>query len=190
LATLLLASPGQPTVRILPMNSGSPRPIEPQTQSSVVRDYLQAWQAMGSALSQSRSDSLERYFVGTARDQLLDTIRQQRTLGIQTAYTEQSHDLRVLFYSPEGLSIQLLDTVELDVDVQDHGKSVGAQHLRTTYLAVLTPAESTWKIRVFQSAPSASRKVQTGVRHESELRKFKSESSKGALHDLGRDTNL
>ena len=153
LATLLLASPGPPTVRIAPMNSVRPRPIEPQTQSSVVHDYLQAWQVMGTALGQNRSDLLERYFVGTAKEQLLDAIRQQRTLGIQTTYREQSHDFRVLFYSPEGLSIQLMDTVELDVDVQDHGKSVGTQHIRTTYLAVLTPAESTWKIRVFQSAP-------------------------------------
>jgi hypothetical protein len=164
LATLLLASPGQPTVRIAPMNPASPRPIEPQTQASVVHDYLQAWQMMGSALEQNRPDLLERSFVGTAKDQLLDTIRQQRTLGIQTTYTEQSHDLGVLFYSPEGLSIQLTDNVELDVDVQDHGKSAGRQHIRTTYLAVLTPAESEWKVRVFQSGPPAGEKAQSGVK--------------------------
>jgi hypothetical protein len=170
LPTLLLASPGQPTVRILPMNSVSPRPIEPQTQSSVVRDYLQAWHVMGRALGQNRSDLLERCFVGTAKEQLLNAIRQQRTLDIQTTYRAQSHDLRVLFYSPEGLSIQLMDTVELDVGVQDHGKSVGTHRIRTTYLAVLTPAESTWKIRVFQSGASASGKVRSGVQHESEPR--------------------
>jgi hypothetical protein len=161
---LLLASSGQPTVRIAPMNLVSPRPIEPQTQASVIQDYLKAWQMMGSALSQNRSDLLDRNFVGAAKEQLLDAIRQQRALGIQTTYTEQSHDLRLVFYSPEGLSIQLMDTVELDVDIQDHGKSVGRQHIRTTYLAVLTPAESVWKVRVFQSGLPAGEKAQSGVK--------------------------
>jgi hypothetical protein len=164
LATLLFASPGQPTVRVAPMNSISPRPIEPQTEASVVQDYLKAWQMMGSALSQNRADLPEINFVGTAKKQLQDSIRQQLTLGIQTTYTEQSHDLRILFYSPEGLSIQLTDNVEFDVEVKDHGKSLGRQHIRTTYLVVLTPAESTWKVRVFQSGPPTPERAQSGVK--------------------------
>ncbi|MFY9559344.1 MAG: hypothetical protein WAQ52_03850 [Terriglobales bacterium] len=133
------------------MESVGPRSVEKQTQSSVVRDYLQAWQTLGSALSQNRTDLLDGYFVGIAKEKLADTIREQQSLGIQTTYRDQSHDLQVVFYSPEGLSIQLVDNVEYDVEVRDHGKTVGTQHARTRYVAVLTPTESKWKIRVFQS---------------------------------------
>jgi hypothetical protein len=154
LCQLLLRScfqaPLQPSVHVAPMDSVGPRPVEKQTQSSVVRDYLQAWQALGGAFSQNRADLLDGYFVGIAKEKLADTIREQRTLGIQTAYRDESHDLQVVFYSPEGLSIQLLDHVEYEVEVRDHGKTVGTQHVRTRYVAVLTPTESKWKVRVFQ----------------------------------------
>jgi hypothetical protein len=151
LAALILSAAGQPTVHVAPMDSVGPRPVEQQTRSSIVRDYLQAWQSMGTALSENRPDLLDASFVGVAKDKLADTIREQRGLGIESSYRDQSHDLQVVFYSPEGLSIQLLDTVEYDVEVRDHGKTVGTKHVRTHYVAVLTPTESRWKVRVFQS---------------------------------------
>jgi hypothetical protein len=151
LAALFLSATGQPSVRVAPMDSVGPRPVEKQTQSSIVRDYLQAWQTMGSALGENRADLLDGYFVGVAREKLADTIRQQQKLGLETTYRDQSHDLQVVLYSPEGLSIQLLDNVEYDVEVRDHGKTVGTQHVRTHCIAVLTPTESRWKVRVFQS---------------------------------------
>jgi hypothetical protein len=151
LAALLMSGAGQPAVRVAPMDSVGPRPVEKQTQSSVVRDYLQAWQTLDSALGGNRADLLDGYFVGVAKEKLADTIREQKNLGIETSYRDQSHDLQVVFYSPEGMSIQLLDNVEYDVEVRDHGKTVGTQHVRTRYVAVLTPTESKWKVRVFQS---------------------------------------
>ena len=151
LAALLMSGAGQSAVRVAPMDSVGPRPVEKQTQSSVVRDYLQAWQTLGSALGENSADLLDGYFVGVTKEKLADTIREQQNLGIETAYRDQSHDLQVVFYSPEGLSIQLLDNVEYDVEVRDHGKTVGTQHVRTRYVAVLTPTESKWKVRVFQS---------------------------------------
>jgi len=151
LAGLLMSGAGQPAVRVAPMDSVGPRPVEKQTQSSVVRDYLQAWQTLDSALGGNRADLLDGYFVGVAKEKLADTIREQQNLGIETSYRDQSHDLQVVFYSPEGMSIQLLDNVEYDVEVRDHGKTVGTQHVRTRYVAVLTPTESKWKVRVFQS---------------------------------------
>ena len=151
LAALLMSGAGQPAVRVAPMDSVGPRPVEKQTQSSVVRDYLQAWQTLDSALGGNRADLLDGYFVGVAKEKLADTIREQQNLGIETSYRDQSHDLQVVFYSPEGLSIHLLDNVEYDVEVRDHGKTVGTQHVRTRCVAVLTPTESKWKVRVFQS---------------------------------------
>jgi hypothetical protein len=150
LAAVLLCAAGQPSVRVAPMDSVGPRPVEKQTQASLVRDYLKAWQTMGTALSQNRADVLDGYFVGVAKEKLADTIREQQKLGVQATYRDQSHDIQVVFYSPEGLSIQLLDNVEYDVEMRDHGTTVGTQHVRTRYVAVLTPTESKWKVRVFQ----------------------------------------
>jgi len=140
-----------PVIKVAPMNAVGPRPVEAQTQASVVRDYLQAWQSLDRALRQNRVDVLDGYFVGVARDKLADTVRQQQALGIETAYRDVAHDIQVAFYSPEGLSIQILDTVEYDMDVRDQGKTVGTQHVRTRYVSVLTPTESRWKVRVLQA---------------------------------------
>jgi hypothetical protein len=149
LATLLLSADTQPNVRVSPMDSVGPRTLETQTQSSVVRDYLLAWQTMDTAMAQNQADLLDAYFVGQAKEKLADTIREQRNLGIQTSYQPTSHDIKVVFYSPEGLSIQLLDEVEYDVDVRSGDHSMGSQHVRARYVAVLTPTESRWKVRVF-----------------------------------------
>ena len=56
----------------------------------------------------------------------------------------------MVFYSPEGLSIQLLDEVEYDVEVRKGDHSLGSEHVRARYVAVLSPTESQWKVRVFQ----------------------------------------
>jgi hypothetical protein len=118
---------------------------------------------MGTAFDQNRPDVLQPYFVGVARDQLSNTIRDQQALGIQTLYRDQSHDIRVLFYSPEGLSIQLVDTVDLEVEVRDNGRTVGTQHVRTTYMVLLTPTESKWKVRIFQSGGQSPREAESAA---------------------------
>jgi hypothetical protein len=154
-AALLLSASTGPAVRVSPMDSVGPRPLETQTQSSVIRDYLLAWQTMGTAMAENRPDLLDAYFVGQAKEKLTDTIREQQKIGIYASYLDKSHDIKVLFYSPEGLSIQLLDEVEYDVDVRNGDHGLGAQHVRARYVAVLTPTESKWKVRVFQSGTPA-----------------------------------
>jgi hypothetical protein len=150
LAALLLSANAQPNVRVRPMDSVGPRTLEAQTQSSVVRDYLLAWQAMSTAMTENQADLLDAHFVGQAKEKLATTIREQQNLGIQTSYQPTSHDIKVVFYSPEGLSIQLLDEVEYDVDIRHDDHQVGSQHVRARLVAVLTPTESRWKVRVFQ----------------------------------------
>jgi hypothetical protein len=127
------------------------RVLEKQTASAAIRDYLQSWKNLRTALEQNRADSLDTVFVGTARDKLGETVREQTASGLSTRYRDSSHDIQIVFYSPEGLSIELTDTVEYDVQVLDHGKSITSQHMRSRYIVVLTPAEARWKVRVFQS---------------------------------------
>ena len=152
LAIFVLGS-DQPAVRVDAPDSVGPRVLEKQTATAVIRDYLQAWRSLSAALDKNRTNLLDPNFVGAAKEKLAETIQEQAKLGIQTRYRDVAHDLRVVFYSPEGQSIQLLDTVEYDVQVLDHRTVQATQHVRTRYVAVLTPTEVRWKVRVFQAEP-------------------------------------
>ena len=153
LAALFVGASDQPAVRVEPTDSVGPRALEKQTETAVVRDYLQAWHSLSGALEQNRADLLNADFVGTAKEKIADTIREQAKLGIQTRYVDKAHDVQLVFYSPEGLSIQLVDTVDYDVQLIDHEKPQITQHVRARYVAVLTPTEVQWKVRVFQAEP-------------------------------------
>ena len=132
-------------------SSAGPRILEDQTRTAVVRDYLAAWQTMGRAMQKNDPSLLDAEFVGTAREKLAQTIGEQQKSNLQTHYQDRSHDIKLLFYSPEGLSVQLLDTVEYDVEILHQGKALATQHVRTHYVAVLSPTEVRWKVRIFQS---------------------------------------
>ena len=142
----------QATVRVEPATPQSPRPLPEQTGTAAIRDYLQSWQSLKAALEQNRADLLDPAFVGTARDKLTGTIQQQVALGIRTRYQDSAHDIQIVFYSPEGLSIELTDRVEYDVQVLDHDRVNTIQHISARYVIVLTPAEVRWRVRVFQAA--------------------------------------
>jgi hypothetical protein len=143
----------QAAVRVEPMNLQGPRPLSDQSKAAVIRDYLQAWQGFHAALEQNRPELLDADFVGTAKDKLSDTVQLQRKFGIQTRYQDRSHDLQIVFYSPDGMSIELTDKVVFDVQVVDQGKVITTQRESARYLVVLTPAEVRWRVRVFQSIP-------------------------------------
>jgi len=141
------------TIHVQPANLQGPRPLEKQTEAAVIRDYLEAWQSLSTALEQNRASLLDSDFVGTARDKLTDTIQEQSKLGIRTLYQDRAHDLQIVFYSPEGLSIQLVDHVEYDMQVLDHEKVLATQRVRARYVTVLTPSEVRWRVRVLQAEP-------------------------------------
>ncbi len=140
----------QPDVRVEPSHLQGPRALEEQTQSAAIRDYLRAWKSMGAALDRNDPGVLDRDFVGTARDKLAEAVQHQTAAGIHTRYQDKSHDIQIVFYSPEGLSIELTDTVQYDVQVLDHDKVQTTQQVSARYIVVLTPAEVRWRVRVFE----------------------------------------
>ena len=141
----------QPTVRVEAPDLQGTRKLQDQTAKAAVQDYLDSWQTMSRALDQNRPDLLERDFIGSARDKLAATIKQQNAAGVHTAYHDRSHDVQILFYSPDGLSIELADTVAYDVQLFDHDKTIGTQLVHARYLVVLTPTEVRWRVRILQS---------------------------------------
>lgn len=138
-------------VHVRPPHLDTPRPLADTTRKAAVRDYLESWKAMSTALEQNRADLLEGDFAGNAKDQLTATIRQQRALGIRTRYQPISHDVQIIFYSPEGLSIQLVDNIEYDVQILNKDKIQTARQVHARYIAVLTPTEVRWRVRLFQA---------------------------------------
>ena len=143
---------GADNVRIEPhTNLAGPRVLEDQTASAAIRDYLKSWHSLSAALEQNRADLLDADFVGTALDKLDETVQEQAGLGLGARYQDSSHDIQIVFYSPEGLSLELTDTVEYDMQVLDHGKLMATQHVHARYIVVMTPTESRWKVRIFQA---------------------------------------
>lgn len=155
LSALTVALPAfagdEPTVHVQQPHLQGPRELQDQTAKAVVQDYLDSWKSMGKALDQNRPDLLDRDFVGSAKDKLVATIKQQKLASVNTTYRDRSHDVQILFYSPEGLSIQLADNVEYEVQLSSGGKSLGTQRVTSRYIVVLTPSEVRWRVRIFQS---------------------------------------
>jgi hypothetical protein len=143
----------QPEVHVEPPNVHGPRPLQDETATAVVRDYLESWQSLAAALRQNRADLLDQDFVGTAKDKLTDTIHQQAALGLHARYQDRVHTIQIVFYSPDGLSVQLVDNVEYDQSVVDQQKVLTTQHTHTRYTVVMTPAETRWRVRILQAEP-------------------------------------
>ncbi len=144
----------QALVHVQPAHLQGPRPLQEQTGAAAIRDYMQSWQSFRAALEQNRAELLSPDFVGTAKEKLTDTIQKQTALGICTRYVDREHDLQIVFYSPEGLSIEILDKVQYDMQVLDQNRVIATQRMSARYLVVLTPAEVRWRVRVFQASPN------------------------------------
>jgi hypothetical protein len=138
-------------VHVQPPHLDTPRPLNDRTRQAAVRDYLESWKAMSEALAQNRPALLDADFAGAAKDQLTATIQQQAALGIRTHYQPVSHNIQIIFYSPEGLSIQLVDNIEYDVQILNKNQVLTARQVHARYIAVLTPTEVRWRVRLFQA---------------------------------------
>ncbi len=131
----------------------TPREIEETTQKALARDYATAWQTMTEALDQNRADLLSANFLGTAGDKLTATIQEQTKAGLHQHITDQGHTVDAVFYSPEGSAIELHDTAHLQIDVMDGSKVVHTENATVHYVALLTAAENSWKVRVLEGVP-------------------------------------
>lgn len=153
-ASMILATgmaAAQPDVTVDTSQLKGPRALEDQTKAAAVRDYLESWQEMNQAFEQGQPSLLSEDFIGTAMDKLTEAIEGQAKVGIRTSYQDRAHHIQFLFYSPEGLSIEMIDDAEYDVHVIDHDKTVATVPASARYIVVLTPAEVRWKVRVLQA---------------------------------------
>jgi hypothetical protein len=143
----------QIAVRIEKTDLHGPRHLDDQTATGAIHDYLESWKSLNSAFDQNRTDLLDADFVGAAKEKFARTIQQQAADGARTRYLDRAHDIQIVFCSPEGLSIELTDTVEYDTQLLDHDKPLSGQRVHSRYIVVLTPSETRWKVRVLQAIP-------------------------------------
>jgi hypothetical protein len=154
-ASLHTAPPGATPAVQLNAERAGPRELEALTKISIARNYAEAWQTIAEAMDTNRADLLDASFVGFAKEKLAQAIADQKKSGMHTRYRDRGHTVDVVFYSPEGLSIELLDTARYDLEVLDGDQVIHTEPVAARYAVVMTPTEVRWKVRVLQAVPGS-----------------------------------
>jgi hypothetical protein len=131
----------------------APRPVEETTAAAIQRDYAHAWQSLVLALEENRADLLSENFTGGARQQWQDAIAAQRQNGLSRRIVDHGHTVQVRFYSLDGSTLEAFDTADLDIQYCEGSKVLYSERVHARYLVLLTPSESSWKIRILQEVP-------------------------------------
>lgn len=133
--------------------NAQPREVEDATVQAIRRDYAKAWQTLAQAMSENRADLLNASFTGIAKDKLSQAISEQTQTGLRRKYVDKGHRLEVVFYSLEGSALEVRDTAQVEIQLLDGNKVVHSEDATLRYIALMTPTENAWKVRVFQEVP-------------------------------------
>jgi len=128
-----------------------PRSLEQLTGQSITKTYSNAWKNLEAGLAENRPDLIAESFVGYAHDKLLSQVKEQQKAGLTTRYVDHGHQVSATFYSPEGSSVQLQDTAQLEIQLLDGSRIVSSQNVTRKYIAVVTVVEDSWKVRVLDA---------------------------------------
>lgn len=129
----------------------APRPIEQRTGETVTRDYAHAWQDLAECLDSNRTDLLNDYFTGSAKQRLTQRIADQRKTGLRTKYVDHGHQVKAVFYSPDGGEMQLVDQAQIELQVFDGQKMIYSANSTHKYLVLMTPGADRWYVRSLES---------------------------------------
>ncbi len=138
---------------VLSAESLAPRAIEQRTGETVTHDYAQAWQDLAEALDANRPDLLGDYITGEAKARLVRRIADQKKTGIHTRFVDGGHQVKAVFYSPDGGEMQLEDQVQLQTQVFDGERMIYNSSATQKYLVLMTPGADRWFVRSLESVP-------------------------------------
>ena len=124
--------------------------LEDLTKKAVTRDYAKAWGTLAKAMDNNNAGLIDNDFVGVAQEKLASAVEQQAKTGLHRRYVDHGHKVDVLFYSPDGTSMQLRDTAQLEVQYLDGDKVLKSENVTKQYISLMTPTEVRWKVRVLQ----------------------------------------
>jgi hypothetical protein len=130
-----------------------PRRIEQKTGETVTRDYALAWQDLADSLESNRTDLLNDHFTGGAKERLRQRISEQQKTGVRTRYVDHGHQVKAVFYSPDGGEMQLQDQAQIEVQVFDGQKMIYSDSTTSKYLVLMTPGADRWYVRSLETVP-------------------------------------
>jgi hypothetical protein len=145
----LAADNDGPKIQLNIANS-QPREVEETTQKSITREYSTAWKTLVDALANNRPDRIGESFVGPAEDELRKQIDEQKNNQLSTRTVDRGHKLDVVFYSPEGSTLQLRDTAQLERQYLSGGRVIHSENITQNYLVLMAVTGDRWKVRVLQ----------------------------------------
>jgi len=150
----LAAFPDEPGVAVhLDISKAGPRKVETETERRIAADYRLAWDNLAQALASGTSAPLDALFVGPAREWLQQSVSSQQRSGLSTRYSNQRHQVRAIFYSPEGDVIELQDTAEYQTQIMDGQKQIHDERRTHNFVVLMTPAADRWVIRQLFEVP-------------------------------------
>jgi hypothetical protein len=156
------ASDDLPRVELNADNIG-PRHLEELTSKSIPRDYALAWQSIERALNENRTDLLDAYLTGFAKDELSQRVKAQVKASLRTRFQDRGHKLEALFYAPAGDAMQLRDRAQLDMQVLDGDKVVYEEPVNLEYVVIMTPGADRWLLRQLQASSIPAERVETSA---------------------------
>jgi hypothetical protein len=136
---------------VLHAESIAPRSIEQRTGEMVTHNYAQAWQDLASCVDGNRTDLLNDLFTGEAKTRLTHLVADQRKSGLRTHYEDHGHEVKAVFYSPDGGEMQLEDTAQLEMQVFHGQKMIYSSTSPRKYLVLMTPGPDRWYVRSLES---------------------------------------
>ncbi len=131
-----------------------PRAVEPRTEQSLVRDYTAAWKSLADASESNTPALLDAYFAGAARTNFGREVSDQQKIGTHIRYLNQVHNLKAVFYAPEGDVMQLQDSAEYQMQIVSGDKVIHDEHVVVQYVVVMTPGADRWMVRQIQAVPA------------------------------------
>lgn len=134
----------------------APRSIEELTGTTIAHHYAQAWSDLASALESNRAGGLGEEFTGFAKDRLAHRVKDQQQTGVHVRIVDHGHQLKALFYSTDGASMQLLDRAQLEMQTFDGNNLIDTQNAMHEYMVLMTPGADRWYVRELQEMPSKS----------------------------------
>jgi hypothetical protein len=142
-----------PQVKLILETAGS-RAVEPLTERNIVRDYTAAWKTLAEASENSSADLLDSYFAGDAKTVFRRALSGQQTTGVTVRYLHQLHNLKALFYAPEGDVMELQDAAEYELQILSGKEVIHDEHVTVQYIVLMTPAADRWVVRHLQAVPA------------------------------------
>lgn len=139
----------------LAAGSAAPRALESRTEQSLVRDYTAAWKSLAEASEKNAPELLNAYFVGQANTSFVRELKDQQKTNTHIRYLNQIHNLKAVFYAPEGDVMQLQDSAEYQMQVVSDDKVIHDEHVVVQYIVLMTPGADRWVVRQLQAVPAS-----------------------------------